>query len=504
MRRGPDLPGPGPRGGPVVHLGLDLGTSGLRGVLMEEGGAVLAATEAPYDVRHPHPGWSEQDPADWIAACRAVVAELRAAHPQALSQLQGIGLSGQMHGAVLLGADREPVRPCMLWNDTRASREAAALDTARSREVVGNILFPGFTAPKVAWVAAHEPEAFAATALVVLPKDHLRLWLTGEAVTEMSDAAGTGWLDMGARAWSDALLDASSMRRDQMPALVEGTAVSGRLRADLAAELGLPVVPVAGGGGDNAAAAAGLGTLGEGQGFASLGTSGVVLAARDRFEPAPETAVHSFCHAIPDTWYQMAVILSATGGLSWLARLTGRSPGDLAARMPERASGPGALRFAPYLSGERTPHPDAAIRGALTGLDVSHDAADLTRAVMEGVAFALRDGLDALRAAGAAPERLTATGGGARSPFWLDTLACVMDLPIDVPEAGEIGAALGAARLSVCAATGAAPEEVMTPPAVARSIEPRADLAAAYADALEAHRATYPALKSIDRAGGGA
>ena len=484
-----------------MHLGLDLGTSGLRGVLMDEGGAVLAAVEAPYEVRHPHPGWSEQDPADWIAAARAVIADLRAAHPEALARLRGIGLSGQMHGAVLLGPDREPLRPCMLWNDTRASREAAALDTARSREIVGNVLFPGFTAPKVAWVAAHEPEAFAATALVLLPKDHLRLWLTGEAVTDMSDAAGTGWLDMSRRAWSDALLDVSGMRREQMPALVEGTAVSGTLRTDLAADLGLPVVPVAGGGGDNAAAAAGLGTLSEGQGFVSLGTSGVVLAARDRFEPAPETAVHSFCHAIPGTWYQMAVILSATGGLSWLARLTGRSPGDLAALMPERASGPGALRFAPYLSGERTPHPDAAIRGALLGLDVAHDARDLTRAVMEGVAFALRDGLDALRLAGASPGRLTATGGGARSPFWLDTLACVMGVPIDVPEAGEIGAALGAARLSVCAATGASPEDVMTPPDIARTVEPRADLAAAYEDAFAAYRETYPALKALGPGG---
>ncbi len=487
-----------------MHLGLDLGTSGLRGVLMEEDGAVLAAAERAYEVRRPRPGWSEQDPGDWIAAARGVVADLRDARPEAVDGLKGVGLSGQMHGAVLLGADHEPLRPCMLWNDTRASREAAALDTPEAREVSGNVVFPGFTAPKLAWVAAHEPEAFEATALVLLPKDHLRLWLTGEAVTDMSDAAGTAWLDGGARAWSEALLGASGMRRDQMPALVEGTAVSGRLRAELAAELGLPVVPVAGGGGDNAAAAAGLGTLGEGQGFVSLGTSGVVLAARERFEPRPETAVHSFCHAIPETWYQMAVILAATDALGWLGRLTGRTPADLAAAMPEAISGPGAVRFAPYLSGERTPHNDAAIRGALTGLDVAHGPGDLTRAVMEGVAFALRDGLDALRAAGAAPERLTATGGGARSAFWLETLATVMGAPIDVPRAGEIGAALGAARLSVCAVTGAAPSQVMTPPPVARTVEPRTDLAAAYEDAHAAHRATYPALKALGRDGSGA
>ena len=482
-----------------MHLGLDLGTSGLRGVLMEEGGTVLGAAERAYEVRHPRPGWSEQDPDDWIAACRGVVSDLRGAHLEALARLQGIGLSGQMHGAVLLGPDHEPLRPCMLWNDTRASAEAAALDTDRAREISGNAVFPGFTAPKVAWVATHEPDAFERTALVLLPKDHLRLWLTGEAVTDMSDAAGTAWLDMGARVWSDALLDASGMGRHQMPALVEGTAVSGTLRRELADELGLPVVPVAGGGGDNAAAAAGLGTLGEGQGFVSLGTSGVILAARERFEPRPETAVHSFCHAIPETWYQMAVILAATDALGWLARLTGRSPADLAAAMPERATGPGSLRFSPYLSGERTPHNDAAIRGALTGLDVSHGPEDLTRAVMEGVAFALRDGLDALCVAGAAPERLMAAGGGARSAFWLDTLACVMGVPIDVPEAGEIGAALGAARLSVCAATGAAPSDVMTPPTVARTVEPRAEHRATYDDAYEAFRATYPALKALGR-----
>ena len=480
-----------------MHLGLDIGTSGLRGVLMDADGAAVGAAERTYAVRHPHPGWSEQDPDDWIAACRGVVATLREAHPRAMAALEGIGLSGQMHGATLLGRDHRPLRPCMLWNDTRAHEEAATLDTGEARRISGNVVFPGFTAPKVAWVAAHEPQLFERTALVLLPKDHLRLWLTGEAVSDMSDAAGTAWLDVGGRAWSDALLAASGMRRDQMPGLVEGSAVSGRLRDAVAEQLGIPTVPVAGGGGDNAAAAAGLGTLAEGQGFVSLGTSGVVLAARERFEPRPETAIHSFCHAIPDTWYQMAVILAATDALGWLARLLGRSPGELAGAMPERAGGPGAVRFAPYLSGERTPHNDAAIRGAFTRLDVAHGAEDLTRAVMEGVAFALRDGLEALRAGGAAPERLTAAGGGARSGFWLDTLATVLGLPVDVPEAGEIGAALGAARLSACAATGASPREVMTAPPISRVVEPRAELRAAYDEAYATHRETYPALRAL-------
>jgi len=283
-----------------------------------------------------------------------------------------------------------------------------------------------------------------------------------------------------------------------MPDLVEGSAPSGQVRADLAAEWGLsgPVI-VAGGGGDNAAAACGTGCFREGEGFVSLGTSGVLLAARSGFAPAPETAVHSFCHALPETWYQMGVILAATDCLNWLARTTGETPGDLARALPDRIDGPGALMFLPYLSGERTPHNDAAIRGAFVGLDIASDRAALTRAVMEGVGFALRDSLDALSATGADLQQVLAIGGGAQSRFWLETLASILNLPLALPDRGELGAALGAARLAIAACDPSRPlAEIMTAPPLAEVIAPRPDLVDAYAAAHARYRALYPSLKA--------
>ncbi len=482
-----------------MFLGLDLGTSGLRASLIDDAGQILASAEATYAVSHLHPGWSEQNPDDWIAACADTISSLRQTHGTQFAALKGIGLSGQMHGATVIGADDRPLRPCILWNDTRAHAEAAMLDAAPDvRRLSGNIVFPGFTAPKLLWLKTHEPQVFAATAKVLLPKDYLRLWLTGAHVSDMSDAAGTAWLDVGARAWSDTLLDAGQMRRDQMPDLVEGCASSGQLRPALAAEWGVsPDVIVVGGGGDNAAAACGVGTLNEGDGFISLGTSGVLLAAKNSFAPAPETAVHSFCHAIPNTWYQMGVILAATDGLNWLSKMTGQSPADMAAALPDQIDGPAAVRFLPYLSGERTPHNDSAIRGSFTGLDIGTERTDLTRAVMEGVSFALRDSLEALKSTGTDLRRVLAIGGGAQSAFWVETLATLLNLPVDLPEQGDFGAALGAARLAMVGVTGAAPSDIMTPPPVARTIAPRADLTDRYETAYQAFRNSYPAIKAI-------
>ncbi|THH38587.1 xylulokinase [Aliishimia ponticola] len=480
-----------------MYLGLDLGTSGLRALLVSENGDVLAEEEAKYGTQTPHPGWSEQDPQDWVTACETVMGNLRQAYPDKVAALRGIGLSGQMHGATLLDADHNVLRPAMLWNDTRAAQEAQRLDQApHMREITGNIVFPGFTAPKLDWVRSNEPELFDKVALVLLPKDYLRLWLTGEAISDMSDSAGTAWFDTGARDWSDAALAEGHMRRDQMPALVEGAAPGGQLRGDLRAAWGIsgPVV-LAGGGGDNAAAACGAGCFAEGSGFVSLGTSGVLLAARSSYAPAPATAVHSFCHAVPERWYQMGVILAATDCLNWLSRVTGQPPAALAGTLPAQIAGPSTLTFLPYLSGERTPHNDPAIRGSFVGLDISHDQAELTQAVMEGVAFALRDSLDALSVTGARLETLLAIGGGAQSEFWLDTLASVLNLPLDLPEGGAFGAALGAARLAICAVTGAQPEDVMTAPPIARQILPRADLTDAYAAAHDRYRALYPAIR---------
>lgn len=482
----------------MSYLGLDLGTSGLRALLTDDAGRPLASVERHYAASHPHSGWSEQDPADWIAALEGAVAELRETQP-AFSALKGIGVAGHMHGATLLDADDRVIRPCILWNDTRSHRQAARLDaTPGVRALSGNIVFPGFTAPKLEWVRENEPEIFARIAKVLLPAAYLNLYLTGDHVADMSDSAGTSWLDTGARRWSPELLDASHMRADQMPRLVEGCAEAGALRDDLVARWGIAgPVTVAGGAGDNAAAACGIGALNEGDGFLSLGTSGVLLAARDGYCPAPETALHTFCHAVPGRWYQMGVMLSATDSLNWLAAMTGSRPADLTAPLGETLRAPGRVRFLPYLSGERTPHNDAEIRGSLTGLGSDSSRDDLTRAVLEGVAYGLRDSHEALKSTGARLDRLIAIGGGTRSHYWLRLIATALGVTLELPEAGEFGAALGAARLAMIAASGASPESVITRPGRGADFAPDPALGAAFDEGYQRFRAAYPAIRAI-------
>ena len=483
----------------MTYLGIDLGTSGIKAMLIDGDQAVIGSATAPLDVSRPHHGWSEQNPADWTAACAAAVAALAARHKAEFAALSGIGLSGQMHGATLLDAEDRVLRPCILWNDTRSHEEAAALDgDPRFHALTGNLVFPGFTAPKLLWVKNNEPAIFAKVAKVLLPKDYLRLWLTGEHVSDMSDSAGTSWVDTGARRWSDELLAATYLERHQMPRLVEGTQASGRLRPALAAEWGLrQPVTVAGGAGDNAASACGMGVVRGGSAFVSLGTSGVLFAACDAYLPRPESAVHAFCHALPDTWHQMGVILSASDALNWHAALTGLEPAELTAELGDRLQNPTGVTFLPYLSGERTPHNDAAIRGAFTGLSHETGRPALTQAVLEGVAFAIRDNLEALKLAGTSLSRVTAVGGGARSRYWLCTIATALGIPVDLPAAGDFGAAFGAARLGLIAASGAEPLSVLTPPIIAETFEPETSLAAPFEDAYRRYRALYPALRGL-------
>lgn len=482
----------------MSYLGIDLGTSGLRALLIDADGEAIGSAESHYTVSHPHSGWSEQDPAAWIAALEAAVAALKALHPQ-FAGLKGIGVAGHMHGATLLDAAGKVIRPCILWNDTRSHAEAARLDAAPSvRALSGNIVFPGFTAPKLEWVRAHEPDNYARVAKVLLPAAYLNFYLTGAYVADMSDSAGTSWLDVGARCWSRELLEAGHMRAEQMPALVEGSQKAGTLKADHAVRWGVGAdVTVAGGAGDNAAAACGIGALSESQGFVSLGTSGVLLAARDGYRPAPETALHTFCHAVPDRWYQMGVMLSATDSLNWLSRMTGRKPSELTKALGDTLHPPGRVRFLPYLSGERTPHNDAEIRGSFTGLGAETAVEDLTRAVLEGVAFGLRDSAEALRATGARLDRLFAIGGGAASRYWVELIATALGVTLVLPKAGEFGAALGAARLGLVAATGRAPETVMLAPEAGTEISPVKALAGAFDDAYGKFRDAYPAIRKI-------
>lgn len=477
-----------------MYIGLDLGTSGLKGVLIDDDHHVVAEAVAPLVVSRPADGWSEQAPTDWIRAAETVLSDL-ASH--GLSGVRGIGLSGQMHGATLLDRADDVLRPCILWNDTRAHAEAAAMDAdPMFQQISGNIVFPGFTAPKLAWVKNNEPEIFERVAKVLLPKDYLRLWLTGEHVAEMSDAAGTSWLDTGARDWSDDLLGATGLSRGQMPRLVEGAAVSGTLRAELADRFGLPKgVVVAGGGGDNAASAIGVGVVRAGQAFVSLGTSGVLFAANDGYQPDPATAVHTFCHALPQTWHQMGVILSATDSLNWFAQLTGAKPAALTEDLGALTA-PGKTLFLPYLGGERTPLNDAAIRGAFVGLEHVTDRDAATRAVLEGVTFAIRDCRDALAATGTKFDTLLAVGGGSRSDYWLSAVATALDIPVSVPVDGDFGGAFGAARLGMMAATGAG-AEIATTPEIARVIEPVKVLKDAFDTGHVRYRAATKAIGGL-------
>jgi xylulokinase len=481
-----------------MYLGIDLGTSEVKTVLVDEAQEPVATARAPLAVDRPRPGFAEQDPEDWWRAVTATLDQLQATRADALAAVRGVGLAGQMHGATLLDAADRPLRPCILWNDGRAAAECDELDEAADfRGIAGNLVMAGFTAPKLRWVERHEPEVFRRVRRVLLPKDYVRLRLTGEAVSEMSDAAGTLWLDTAARRWSPALLAATHLDERQMPRLVEGSAAAGRLAPELAARWGMATPPVvAGGASDNAASACGIGAVAPGRAFLSLGTSGVLFVATDRFRPNVEGAVHAFCHAVPATWHQMAVILAAADSLAWWARQVGARPDELTAALGERPTAPSPALFFPYLGGERTPHNDVAVRGAFAGLGHEVDRAALTRAVLEGVAFAFRDGLDALTAAGGTVGDITAVGGGARSPFWLAVLASVLERPLHVPAAGEVGAALGAARLAM-AADGASGEALFAPPPVARTIAPDPTLGAAYGERLERWRALYPSLRAL-------
>jgi xylulokinase len=464
-----------------MYLGIDLGTSGVKAVLLDTDHRVRAVADAPLAVSRPQPSWSEQNPDDWWAATVQTIAKLRETAPQVLGAVRAIGLSGQMHGAVALDAQHAVIRPAILWNDGRAMAQCATIETRepRSRAITGNLAMPGFTAPKLVWMREHEPTRFARTKTVLLPKDWLRFKLTGELVSEMSDASGTMWLDVGARDWSEPMLAACGLNRTHMPRLVEGSAIAGTLTHALAQQWGLSAnVIVAGGAGDNAASAIGLGIARAGEGFVSLGTSGVIFRATDQFMPNPAQAVHAFAHALPHRWHQMSVMLSAASALSWAAALTGaESEAALLARTDTLtpAQRRNAPIFLPYLSGERTPHNNPDATGALLGLRHEHLSADIAHAVMEGVSFGLLDGWLAMNphATPAESPGLALVGGGARSDAWAQWLASTLNVPLHRVEGAHAAAAIGAARLAWLA-DGGTQDEVCKRAQIERSFLPSA------------------------------
>lgn len=437
-----------------MFLGIDLGTSGIKLVLTDNSGAIVDSASSAFEVSRPKPLWSEQNPQDWWDGLCTAMDRLNAQYD--LTQVKAIGFAGQMHGATLLDKDQKVIRPAILWNDGRCEAQCVQIEelVPAAREITGNIIMPGFTAPKLLWVKQNEPELFARIDKVLLPKDYLRLLLSGDFATDMSDAAGTMWLDVDRRCWHTDMLEACGLNESNMPTLYEGSQITGVLSTELAKRWNMNRVPMVAGAGDNAAGAIGVGIVKPGQAMLSLGTSGVYFAVSEGFRSNPESAVHSFCHALPNTWHLMSVMLSAASCLQWYGeKIAKRGVSDLLADL-EQAQLENSIEhqhcpvFLPYLSGERTPHNNPNASGAFFGLTHSSDQVTLTHSVLEGVTFGLADGVDALHASGVKVDEITLIGGGAKSPYWRQLIADVLQRPVTYRQGGDVGPGLGAARLA--------------------------------------------------------
>ena len=475
----------------TLLAGLDVGTSSVKGLLVRAGdGAVVARAEVEHPLSMPHPGWAEQEPADWWAGARAVLDALGAE-----AEIASIGLTGQMHGLVALDAGDRVLRPAILWNDGRTGAQCAEIERRVGLRALiaqtGNRALPGFTAPKLRWLARHEPDVHARIARVLLPKDYVRLRLCGEHATDVADASGTLLFDVARRRWSDPVLDALDVDPAWLPPALESPAPSGAA---------VDGTPVAAGAGDQAAGALGVGVDRPGPASVVLGTSGVVFAASDAFAADPAARVHVFCHAVPGAWHSMGVMLSAAGSLRWLRDAVAPGAGFAALVGEAERWEPGVegLTFLPYLAGERTPHADPDARGAFTGLSLRHDRGALVRAVLEGVAFGLRDGLDLVSGLSTPPSLGRVSGGGARSRLWLQILASVLELPLQRTAVDE-GASFGAALLGGVAAGAFADvhEAVAACVRPGEIVEPVAAWVEPYRAARERFVALYPALRGV-------
>jgi xylulokinase len=481
-----------------VLVGLDVGTGGARAVAVDESGRVVAEASSEYPLHTPRPGWTEQDPADWWEGAREVLGKVASE----AGKVGGIGLTGQMHGSVFLDDSDRVIRPALLWNDQRTQEQCDGITRSVGEErlisIVGNPALTGFQAPKIVWLREEEPENYGRISRVLLPKDYVRLLLTGEYATDASDASGTLLLDVRARDWSAEILDALQIPREWMPEVYEGPENTGALREDVAGDLGLPSgIPVAAGGGDNAAAAVGTGIVGRGLVNSSVGTSGVLFAHANEFDPDPSGRLHAFCHAVPGAYHLMGVTLSAGGSLSWWRETLGGDYDELVGAASDVPPGSEGLVFLPYLSGERTPHLDPGARGAFFGLTARHGAAHMTRAVMEGVIFSLRDSLEIMRELGVPIADVRATGGGARSALWRRLQADIYNTPVRRTVADE-APAYGAALLAgVASGTYADVDEASSVVELREEItEPDGERSKTYEEHYEVYRSLYPATRS--------
>lgn len=468
-----------------MYLGLDLGTTALKAVVCATDQSILAVVEEPCATLPPFPGAAEQDPAAWIAATRRAVTRLSALVPDLKQQLVGVGLSGQMHTLVALDRNDHPLRPAILWNDPRGADfagDAAGLpDMAR---ITGVGAMSGFTAAKLHWFLAQEPRLADRLHRILLPKDYLRLWLTGEWASDASDAAGTQLFDQQQRDWSEPVMAWLGLPMDVLPPVLEGPAVAGRLRSAVAAVLGLPVVPVVCGGGDAATGALGTGCTGQGQAMISLGTGAVYLAADAGYVAPANPDLHHFAHCLPGRWYRMAALLCCGSAVEWVAAVTGNGTGAdaLGALEAQGWRGPGPLQMSPHLDGTRSVDGGASRRGAAQGLSRAVTGLDLVQAMLEGTCFALAAADRALRASGPVAQMPVVIGGGGRSDLWTGILATALDRPMWVAADAGAGSALGAVRLAMIGVSGASLAEVaVSPPG--RVVEPIAAHRAAMRDA---------------------
>lgn len=483
-----------------MYLGIDLGTSGVKVIILDNNDTLIAQASSSLTVSRPEPRWSEQDPATWWEATNKAMATLKEHHSDALLAVVAIGLSGQMHGATLLNKANQIIRPAILWNDGRSEQQCTDIEKRepKTRDITGNIAMPGFTAPKLAWLKEYEAENFSKVAKVLLPKDYLRFLMTGDFASDMSDSAGTLWLDVEKRQWSEQMLAVTGLTLEQMPTLYEGTEITGCLSSDVAKQWGMNTVPVVAGGGDNAAGAVGIGVINPNEAFLSLGTSGVYFVANEKYLPNPDSAVHTFCHCIANTWHQMSVILSAASCLTWVTQLTGFSDEQSLLEQVEKLdfSKPSPIIFLPYLSGERTPHNNPNAQGVFFGLDHNANAANLARAVLEGVAFAFADGQEALVASGTKIDTVSVIGGGSKSKLWGKILASVLNKPLTYRIGGEVGPAFGAARLAKIGVNKLNASDVCQAGEIQDVISPDENMTSYYHTQHQKYQQLYQSLKA--------
>jgi xylulokinase len=458
-----------------MYLGIDLGTSGVKVILMDDEQHIIATSHAALRVSHPKPLWSEQNPDDWWTATQKAVHAIKQTHKKQLAKVRALGFSGQMHGATLLNKQGRPLRAAILWNDGRAMTQCQTLmqREPRALQITGNLIMPGFTAPKVLWVRDNEPAIFAQTKKILLPKDYLRLLISGDYATDCSDASGTMWLNVGKRAWSPEMLAAGELSLDYMPQLYEGSAITGKVSTAIAQDWGIPKnTVIVAGGGDNAASAISVGVIATGNAFLSLGTSGVYFVADEKYQPNPGATVHTFCHCLPNRWHEMSVHLSAASCLTWLKNLLAvKNLNTLIATAKKHETDANTPIFLPYLSGERSPLNDPYARGVFFGMTHETKSYHLVQAVLEGVAFAFAQGQRAMLAAGVKINDISVVGGGARTLYWGEILSAALNQTLTYRQAADMGGAYGAARLAWLAMHDDDPVHAFPPPPILREIK---------------------------------